>query len=213
MEQNPVDEAEIIFFEEIQSLIGSSPSNKAVKLPRVIERICGVDAAYSSEGNRVVAAATVFTNDRLEETSVYSGRFTFPYVSGLFFLHEGPFVVAAVRKLKKIPQLVCLGAHGIANPRMKGLATICGMVLQLPTIGIAKSPLIGQVSDYRSGLATMKHKGQDLGYLTSEPTTRYWSPGYGVSRAELERIIHQNGTMCLKALQEAHRIAKKNHPK
>jgi len=202
-----VDEAEITFFQKLQSLIGSSPPKEVAKLPRTIHRICGVDAAYSSEGNRVAAAAAVFADNRLEETRVYSGRFTFPYVSGLFFLHEGPFVVAGVRKLKRMPQLVCLDAHGIAHPRSKGLAMICGMVLRVPTIGIAKSVLIGQVSNYRNGLSMMMYNGRRLGYATSEPT-RYWSPGFAVSRPELERVIRQSGATCLKALQEAHRIAK-----
>ncbi len=200
-----LDEAEIDFFERMQSMIGSTPSNK--KLSRTIRTVCGVDAAYSTEGNNVVAAAVVFADGRLEETSVYSGRFTFPYISGLFFLHEGPFVVAAVRKLKKLPQLACFDAQGAAHPRFKGLATICGMVLQMPSIGIAKSKLVGRESHYRKGLLKIEFGGRNVGYVTSDPK-RYWSPGFSVSVRELERVISQNGDGCLKAMQEAHRLAK-----
>lgn len=201
-----LDAAEIRFFEQMQSLIGCSSKKKA-NLPRTINTVCGVDAAYSREGNRVTAVATLLTDGKLEETSTYSGRFTFPYASGLFFLHEGPFVVAAVRGLKKIPQLVCFDAQGMAHPRMKGLATTCGMVLGLSTIGIAKSKLIGRAIPYRNGLMKIQYEGRSVGLVTSEPK-RYWSPGYSVSMAGLGRIIFENRNICLKSLERAHAIAK-----
>ena len=185
-------------------------SAKAVRITHHISSICGVDAAYSSNGNRVVAAATLFVDGRLEKTSVYSGRFTFPYVSGLFYLHEGPFAVAAVRKLENKPQLVCFDAHGLAHPRLKGLATVCGMVLGVPSIGIAKSGLVGKVSPYRSGLQKMVYNGRCVGYVTLDAKKRYWSPGYSVSAVGLERVISKHGNVCLSALEEAHRLAKKS---
>ena len=58
MESDQIDVAEIDFFERIQSLI----SAKAVRITHHISSICGVDAAYSSNGNRVVAAATLFVS-------------------------------------------------------------------------------------------------------------------------------------------------------
>lgn len=206
METDRIDPAEIDFFERIQSLI----SAEAVRVPHHISSICGVDAAYSSKGNRVVAAATLFVDGRLEKTSVYSGRFTFPYVSGLFYLHEGPFTVAAIRKLGSIPQLVCFDAHGLAHPRFKGLATVCGMLLGVPSIGIAKRGLVGKVSPHRSGLRKMVYNGRCVGYVTSDAKKRYWSPGYSVSTAVLERVISKHGAVCLSALEEAHRLATKS---
>jgi deoxyribonuclease V len=203
-----IDEAERDFFERIQSLICPPPS-VIVNSGQTIRTVCGVDASYSTTDNKVVAAAVVFEDGQLEETSIYSGRFTYPYVSGLFFLHEGPFVVAAVKKLKKkIPQLVCFDAHGMAHPRMKGLATICGMVLQIPSIGIAKTTMVGELAPHRSGLLSLEFEGEKVGYLTVEPK-RYWSPGYSVSMETLEDIISQKGDICLKALGEAHKLSKK----
>lgn len=201
-----VDEAEINFFGRLQSLIGSP--NEEAKLSRNIRSIRGVDAAYSTEGNNVYAAAVLFTDSLPVETSVYTGRFTYPYESGLFFIHEGPFVVAAVKKLEKLPQLVVFDAHGMAHPRLKGLVTICGMGLRVPSIGIAKSKLIGRTSRHRHELQIIEYGGKKVGYLTQRPT-RYWSPDYSVSMAELERIILQNGGTCMKALVEALTFAKR----
>lgn len=201
-----MDGAEVKFFERIELLIGH-PIRTGENLPRVIKSVCGVDAAYSSRGNHVTAASALINEGELAETSVYSGTFSFPYVSGLFFLHEGPFVVAAVEKLQETPQLVCFDAHGMAHPRHMGLATICGMVLHLPSIGVAKSHLIGKALPYHGGLLVIKHEGRNTGFVTSEPR-RYWSSGNAVSEAELERIVSENRAACLKALQEAHKLAR-----
>jgi len=104
-------------------------------VPKNFSRICAVDASYRSD--RVAAVATETVDGRVVAHGVYTGRFTFPYVPGLFYLHEGPFVTAAVNRLKVRPQLVCFDAHGAAHPRYAGLATICGIVLGIPSIGIA----------------------------------------------------------------------------
>lgn len=208
MEAKPqIDDAEVVFFQSLQELIGSSPKRQIV-LPKILNEICGVDAAYSRDGNRVVAAAVVLSDGDISETSFYSGKFTFPYVGGLFFLHEGPFVSAAVRQLRLKPDLVCFDAQGLAHPRSMGLATICGMVVHIPSIGLAKSSLVGQVQTCREGLSVMKYKGRKVGYVTSNPK-RYWSPGYAVSTDELLRIISQHGDSCLRSLLEAHKVARR----
>lgn len=201
-----IEPAEIDFFQRLQSFL----SSRGVRIPRKIRKMCGVDAAYSSDTNHVIAVATLFVDGHLEKTSIYTGRFTFPYVSGLFFLHEGPFAVAAVRKLEETPQLVCFDAHGLAHPRLKGLATVCGMVLGIPSIGIAKSVLVGKASSYRSGLQKIVFDGRCVGYITSETRKRYWSPGYSMSLKTLEGVIRQYGTVCMNALEEAHKLAKES---
>lgn len=202
-----IDHAEVIFFKSLQELIGS-PSKRLIVLPKILNKICGVDAAYSREGNRVEAVAVVLSDGEISETGVYSGRFTFPYVSGLFFLHEGPFVTAAVRQLSAVPDLICFDAHGLAHPRSTGLATICGMMLQIPSIGLAKSLLIGEVQTCRERLSELNYQRRKVGFASSSPR-RYWSPGYAVSIDRLQSIILQYGESCLRSLSEAHRIARK----
>jgi deoxyribonuclease V len=202
-----LDKAETDFFSRIVELIGSPP--KQVNLPESIERICGVDAAYSEHENRVVAAASLFENGKLIETVFYSGNFTFPYVSGLFFLHEGPFVVEAVKRLKVKPDLVCFDAHGAAHPKFKGLATICGMVLEMPSVGIAKRQLLkSDTIPHRDNVEKITFEGREIGFATSNPK-RFWSSGNGVSMDQLEKIIlSENRQVCLGSLKEAHGRAK-----
>ena len=209
-ESNRLDRAEVEFFKEIQLLIANSGTiGKARESRLEFHKICGVDAAYSSDGSSVIAVAALLVEGKMAETSTCSGKFTFPYVSGLFYLHEGPFVVAAVRRLKETPQLVCFDGHGAAHPNFAGIATICGRVLGFSSIGIAKSRLVGNEIPYRDGLNKIEFENQLVGYVTSKPR-RYWSPGFFVSMEDLETIIRSGtGKTCREAIQFAHIMAKR----
>jgi deoxyribonuclease V len=198
-----LDEAEVAFFADLQRLI----RRKRVSLPENVSRICAVDAAY--RGDRVVAVASVFDRRRLAEQRFYVGRCSLPYVSGLFYLREGPFVAEAAKRLKVRPQLLCFDAHGAAHPRSKGLATLCGMVLGIPSIGIAKSLLVGEVASGEGGLARIVSDGRTVGFaVETNGATRYWSPGYSLGLAELKSVVHRYAPVCLIAISESDRAAR-----
>jgi deoxyribonuclease V len=65
----------------------------------------------------------------------------FPYVPGLLSFREGPAILAAFEKLTRWPDLTFFDGQGIAHPRKIGIASHMGVLLDLPTIGVAKSPL------------------------------------------------------------------------
>jgi deoxyribonuclease V len=201
--ERSLDQAEVAFFADLQRFI----RRKKTPLPKDISRICAVDAAY--RGDRVVAVATVFDRGRLVEKSAYAGSCSLPYISGLFYLREGPFVVEAVRRLKVLSQLLCFDAHGAAHPRSAGLATICGLVLGVPSVGIAKSLLVGRVVTGRGGLPRIAHGGRTVGFaVETDGVTRYWSAGYSVSLGELRSVIRRYAPVCLRAMSESDRVAR-----
>jgi deoxyribonuclease V len=68
----------------------------------------------------------------------------FPYVPGFLHFREIPVLPAALRKLRRMPDLLFCDGQGYAHPRRIGLATHLGLVLDVPTIGCAKSLLIGK---------------------------------------------------------------------
>jgi len=203
-EHSSIDPAEKSFFERLQRLVDISPR---IGFPKSIKRICGTDAFYSSSssGSIVTAVASLLQAEdgRVLETCVHHGRSAFPYVSGIFFVHEGPFVVAAVEGLQQKPDLICFDAHGMSHPRGTGLATICGKILELPSIGVAKSRLVGEVVPYKEGLEKIVYRSKEVGFLSrcnDIKLKRYWSPGYAVSMQELEEVISLYSEVCIKGI-------------
>jgi deoxyribonuclease V len=193
-----LDRAEQAYFSSLQE----SVSGKNVRPPKDLGRICGADAAYS--GDRVVAVASVMEGGVVRDRGISIGKCTFPYVSGLFYLREGPFVVDAVRRLRIRPDLVCFDAHGAAHPRFSGLATVCGTILGIPSVGIAKSLLVGRVVPGEGRPDMIVVGKRRVGFVVRDgKTTRYWSPGYSVSANRLKLIIQRYSAECLAALADS----------
>lgn len=110
-----------------------------------VRTIAGVDVAYEKEGERVVAAITVLQADTLAllETATHAEAVSFPYIPGLFSFRELPPVLKAYEKLNIKPDLTVCDSQGWAHPRRFGFACHLGVALDIPTIGCAKTRLIG----------------------------------------------------------------------
>ena len=114
-----------------------------------IRLIAGVDVAVSQPEKKVFAAAVVLDFGSLATVSkAFSvAQSGFPYVPGLLSFREGPAVLRALENLKPSPDLVMLDGQGVAHPRRMGIATHLGLLLDIPTIGCAKSRLVGEYGE------------------------------------------------------------------
>lgn len=111
-----------------------------------VNYVAGVDVGFKNNCQITQAAIAVLSFPQLElvEHQIAQIPTTFPYVPGYLSFREIPAIVQAVSKLEITPDLILGDGQGLAHPRRFGLACHLGILLDLPTIGVAKSLLIGK---------------------------------------------------------------------
>ena len=108
-----------------------------------IRYVAGADAAYYQE--KIYAAVVVLTFPGLEvvEKTCTVHRVPFPYIPGLLSFREGPALLDAASLLEAVPDLIFINGHGYAHPKRFGLASHVGLMLDVPSVGIARRLLAG----------------------------------------------------------------------
>ena len=197
----------------IQKRLAASVSLEDV--PAAASLVAGVDVAFDKAGRRAFAAAVVFRLDDLVEIERRSvtAPLAFPYVPGLLTFREGPAVIAALEAVESEPDVIIFDGQGRAHPRRMGLATHMGLLVERPTIGCAKSVLIGEFDEpgTEAGNASrMVHKGDFVGVaLRTRTNVRpvYVSQGHMISLERAVRIVLAccDGLRIPKPTREAHR--------
>lgn len=114
-----------------------------------LKSVGGADAAFSSDGGTIFGAVVVLSFPELELIeAVYDHRpVDFPYVPGFLSYREGPVLYDLFKRLESAPDVVLFDGQGIAHPRGLGLASHLGILLDLPSIGCAKSRLVGDYNE------------------------------------------------------------------
>jgi deoxyribonuclease V len=137
----------------------------------------------------------------------------FPYVPGYLSFRELPAALAALALLTRPPDLLMVDGHGIAHPRRLGIAAHLGVLTGLPSIGVAKSRLIGEhepPQPARGSRVPLTHKGETLGVvLRSREGARplYVSVGHRVSLDQALALVL--ATLTRYRLPEPTRLADK----
>lgn len=113
--------------------------------------IAGMDVSNNLfDPNKTIYASVVllsFPDLEIIETAVSSERQDFPYMTGLLGFREAPALIHAFQKLSRKPDLIMIDGHGISHPRGLGIASHLGVLFDIPTIGVAKSILVGSPAE------------------------------------------------------------------
>lgn len=121
-----------------------------------IRWVAGVDASYPG-GGRVKAAVVEmdYPDMRIRAQAMSETPASFPYIPGLLSFRETPAILAALEQLlaapgrepRGLPDVLIIDGHGLAHPRRFGIACHIGVLLDIPTIGCAKSILVGEMGE------------------------------------------------------------------
>jgi deoxyribonuclease V len=139
-----------------------------------IRTIAGVDAGYEGDpqaGQALArAAVVVLAYPSLEPLDYVVARrpAPFPYIPGFLSFREAPAVLAALEELRVRPDLLICDGQGIAHPRRLGIAAHVGLLAGIPSIGCAKSLLVGRhdpVPDERGAYVPLIHRGEQVGVV------------------------------------------------
>jgi deoxyribonuclease V len=164
-----------------------------------IRVVAGVDSTYTRQRKETTAFAVVVVLDfatlEMIETSFATREIGFPYLPGLLSFREAPAVLDAFRGLAVAPDVILFDGQGIAHPRRIGLAAHVGVVLDRPSIGCAKSKLVGTFDEPERvfGAQTpLIHRDDVVGAaLRTRPTHTplFVSPGHKLSVQTAVEIV------------------------
>lgn len=154
-----------------------------------IDCICGVDVAYR---NNIAYCSAVLTNKygkELDKSISATMNVTHPYIPSFFMLREYEPIIKTLKLLQNRFDLLLIDGHGVLHPRRCGLASYVGVMLDTPTIGIAKSLLCGDIkeNDYIdldgvvSGFRMVKKNKKPI----------YISVGHKINLINAKRIIEE----------------------
>ncbi|OIP14955.1 MAG: endonuclease V [Betaproteobacteria bacterium CG2_30_59_46] len=156
-----------------------------------VRHVAGVDVGFE-EGGRITRAAVAvlgFPSLELVDHAIFLTPTRFPYVPGLLSFREIPAVIGALEKLTVTPDLLLCDGQGIAHPRRFGIASHLGLLCGIPSIGVAKTRLIGEPvepPDQRGAFVPLLDHGETIGaILRSRPGVKplYISIGHCISLA------------------------------
>jgi deoxyribonuclease V len=172
----------------------------------------GVDVSYI--GGLGVGAVTVLDYRSLGvlETAIASCPVMLPYVPTLLSFREIPPALAAIKQLKLQPDVFLVDAQGWAHPYRCGFASHLGLVLKMPTIGAAKSRLIGEPTEV-NGRTVLIDKEEVIGeVVTTKEGAKpvYVSVGHMISlETAVEIVKHCSLNRIPEPLLQAHNLATK----
>lgn len=160
-----------------------------------LQRVAGVDVSVKDNVSR--AAIVVLTFPALEVVEAVTSQMPtpFPYISGLLSFREGAVILEATRKLRHQPDVYLFDGQGIAHPRRIGIASHIGLWWDAPTVGCAKTRLVGTHHEpgvEKGTYAALWHRGEQVGVVLrtrSNVKPVYVSPGHRATHDTARELV------------------------
>ena len=165
-----------------------------------IRTIAGLDLSYSEERNEGYAVVVMlsFPGFEILETCYATAAPKMPYIPGLLSFRESPVALEAFKQLQTVPDLLFTDGQGLAHPRGFGIACHLGVLLGVPSVGVAKTFLYGQYDKTQTlapGESTPlrdKSGKEEIGAVVQtklRTNPLYVSPGHKVSVPSATRLV------------------------
>jgi deoxyribonuclease V len=176
---------------------------KIQPLGRAIQTVGGADISFNRGSNVATAVFVVLNLKTLTQVdrSCYVGPLKFPYIPGLLSFREIPLLMKAWERLGTKPDLVMLDGQGIAHPRRLGIASHFGVLAGVPTLGCAKSRLVGSFEEpprQAKSYSNLVYNGEIVGvvYRTKEKVSPIFvSPGHLMNLSDTLRVLGSIGSI------------------
>ncbi|MGQ9623751.1 MAG: endonuclease V [Candidatus Bathycorpusculaceae bacterium] len=148
------------------------------KLPERIMYIAGVDVAYTRDLSIGAVAVLDYASLKLVEAQTALYKIRFPYIPTLLSFRETQPTVLCIKKLKIKPDVFLVDGHGFAHPYRCGFASHFGLVIDKPTIGVAKNILLNNVKELRveEDVVLLEHNNEIVGAAVT--TKKGFKPVY-----------------------------------
>ena len=159
------------------------------------EYVAGVDAAFFED--KIIGVACLYRYPEIilieEAYSLTEG--SFPYIPGFLSFREGPAIIKAMNSLKIKPHVILFDGQGIAHPKGLGIASHIGVLLDIPTIGCAKSRLVGNYREpglKKGSRSSLRYNGKIIGVvLRTKDNVKpvFVSPGHRINLKNSIKIV------------------------
>lgn len=152
-----------------------------------VDTVCGIDVSY--KGVNAFCSAAIVNKNTLESIEIVNEKsiVKYLYIPGLFMLKEAKPLLKILRLLKKSFDVLLIDGHGILHPRKCGLACYIGILIDKPTIGVAKNLLCGSILENNY----IEYNKKILGYRIRKNNKKdiYVSVGHKISLETAVNII------------------------
>jgi deoxyribonuclease V len=199
---------------EIQNALGSRIRIREFTGP--VTRVAGVDVSFSRKSKALWGGVVVLGYPDLQRLDQGWAQATadFPYLPGLLSFREMPVLLDVLKGIKVEPDVVFCDGQGIAHPRGLGLAAHMGVLIDKPTIGCAKTRLVGEftaLGPNRGNSSPLTYKGRKVGVVVrtrSGVKPIFVSPGHAITVPQaLEMVLNCSvGYRIPEPVRQAHQL-------